>query len=62
MHENDEKCMLQNLIREMRERDNLDKSRISSPLVPADDAHIIDTTNMDADELLSKVIKIIEGI
>ena len=62
LHENDEKCMLQNLIREMRERDNLDKSRISSPLVPADDAHIIDTTNMDADELLSKVIKIIEGI
>ena len=62
LHENDEKCMLQSLIREMRERDNLDKSRISSPLVPADDAHIIDTTNMDADELLSKVIKIIEGI
>ena len=62
LHENDEKCMLQSLIREMRDRDNLDKSRISSPLVPADDAHIIDTTNMDADELLSKVIKIIEGI
>ena len=62
LHENDEKCMLQNLIREMRERDNLDKSRISSPLVPADDAHIIDTTNMDANELLSKVSKIIEGI
>ena len=62
LHENDEKCMLQSLIREMRERDNLDKSRISSPLVPADDAHIIDTTNMDANELLSKVSKIIEGV
>ena len=63
MHENDEKCMLQNLIREMRERDNLDSSRItSSPLVPADDAHVIDTSFMDADELLLKVTKIIEGI
>ena len=62
LHENDEKCMLQSLVREMRERDNLDKSRISSPLVPADDAHIIDTTNMDANELLSKVSKIIEGV
>ena len=62
MHENDEKCMFQNLLRQMKERDNFDRKRKSSPLVPADDAHIIDTTHIDADELLSNVCKIIEGI
>ncbi len=62
LHENDEKCMLQSLIREMKERDKLDSSRITSPLVPAIDAHVIDTSFIDADELLLKVTKIIEGI
>ena len=62
LHENDEKCMLQSLIREMKERDKLDSSRIISPLVPAVDAHVIDTSFIDADQLLLKVTKIIEGI
>ena len=62
LHENDEKCMLQSLINEMNERDMLDSSRTASPLVPADDAYIIDTSFIDADELLSKVTKIIDGI
>ncbi len=62
LHENDEKCMLQSLIREMKERDKLDSSRTISPLVPAFDAHVIDTSFIDADELLLKVTKIIEGI
>ncbi len=62
LQENDEKCMLHVLIREMNERDKLDISRTVSPLVPADDAHVIDTSFMDADELLLKVTKIIEGI
>ena len=61
LHENDEKCMLQSLIREMKERDILDSSRTTSPLVPASDAHLIDTSYMNADELLLKVTKIIEG-
>ena len=62
MHENDEKCMLQSLIKEMNERDRLDNSRTTSPLIPAYDAHVIDTSFIDADELLLKVTKIIEGI
>ena len=61
MHENDEKCMLQSLIKDMKTRDNLDSSRITSPLVPAKDAYIIDTSLISADELLLKVVKIIEG-
>ena len=62
LHENDEKCMLLTLIKDMQERDRLDSIRKTSPLIPADDAHVIDTSNIDADELLSKVTKIIEGI
>ena len=62
LHENDEKCKLLTLIKNMKERDKLDSSRKTSPLIPAADAHVIDTSNMDADELLSKVTKIIEGI
>ncbi len=61
LHENDEKCMLQSLIKEMKERDMLDSRRTTSPLVPASDAHVIDTSFMNADELLLKVTKIIEG-
>ena len=61
LHENDEKCMLQSLIKEMKARDNLDSSRVVAPLVPAKDAHIIDTSLISADELLLKVVKIIEG-
>ena len=62
LHENDEKCMLHSLIIEINERDKLDSSRKTSPLVPAIDAHVIDTSLIDADELLLKVTKIIEGI
>ena len=62
LHENDEKCMLHSLIIEINERDKLDSSRKTSPLVPANDAHVIDTSFIDADELLLKVTKIIEGI
>ena len=61
LHENDEKCMLQSLIIEINKRDVLDSKREVSPLVPAEDALIIDTSSIDADELLSIVTNIIEG-
>ena len=60
LHENDEKCMLQSLILEISKRDVSDSKRKVSPLVPAEDAHIIDTSSIDANELLSIVIDIIE--
>jgi Cytidylate kinase len=62
LHENDEKCMLQSLIKQMNDRDSLDTNRSISPLVPAKDAYVIDSTLIDADELLLKVTKIIDGI
>ena len=62
LHENDEKCMLQSLIKQMNDRDKLDRNRSISPLAPAKDAYVIDTTLIDVNELLLKVTKIIEGI
>ena len=62
LHEKDEKCMLHSLIKQMNDRDKLDSNRSISPLVRAKDAYVIDTTLIDADELLLKVIKIIDGI
>ena len=61
LHEIDEKCMLQSLMREIEERDKLDSSRTTSPLIPAYDAYVIDTSFIDADELLLRVTQIIEG-
>ena len=61
LHEKDEKCMLQSLIDYIIERDNIDRNRLTSPLVPAKDAHIIDTSLINPEELLSIVSNIIEG-
>ena len=61
LHENDEKCMLQSLIIEISKRDVSDIKRQVSPLVPAEDAFIIDTSSIDADELISIATNFIEG-
>lgn len=61
LHENDEKCMLQTLTVKMVERDNIDRNREDSPMVPAKDAFVIDTTTINADQLLSIATKLIEG-
>ena len=61
LHENDEKCMLHSLIENMVERDKVDRSREDSPMAPAKDAYVIDTTSMNADQLLSIATKLIEG-
>lgn len=40
---------------ELRERDRRDRTRRVSPLVPADDAIVIDSTSMSEEEVLAKV-------
>jgi CMP/dCMP kinase len=40
---------------ELRERDRRDRTRAASPLVPAPDALILDSTNLSEDEVLQKV-------
>ena len=45
--------ILSNVLKEMQERDNRDRSRTAAPLRPADDAITIDTSKMDADAVLT---------
>jgi cytidylate kinase len=47
------------VIAEMRERDRRDRTRAASPLVPAPDAVIIDSTDMTIDEVIERAEAII---
>ena len=61
LQEQNVECMLQSIIKDISRRDKVDKSRLISPLVPAKDAFIIDTSMIDPNELMSIVVKVIEG-
>jgi CMP/dCMP kinase len=45
---------------ELRERDQRDRTRASSPLVAANDAVVINSTSMSEDEVLAKIEKLVE--
>ncbi len=47
------------VLEEMRERDRRDRTRAASPLVPAPDAVIIDSTNMDIEQVVAEAERII---
>ena len=50
---------LPNLIQKLLLRDKADTERVISPLIPAKDAIIIDTTDINADEVFNITIKFI---
>ena len=57
-------CAIDNLIKEIRNRDKYDSERKDSPLLKADDAIEVDTTNMTIEQQVDKMykkIKLIEG-
>ena len=45
--------MFRDVLTDMQERDTRDRSRSAAPLRPADDAIIIDTSTMDADDVMA---------
>ena len=45
--------------REIEERDNRDRTRPHSPLEPAADAVLIDTTDLTADEVLTRILRLV---
>ena len=45
---------------ELRQRDERDRTRANSPLVPASDAVIIDSTNLSEDEVLHRIEELVE--
>jgi len=48
--------MFRDVLTDMQERDTRDRSRSAAPLRPADDAIIIDTSTMDADDVMALVL------
>jgi len=47
--------------REMRERDERDSARSAAPLKPADDAIVIDTSDMDADAAFQMALRVVRN-
>jgi CMP/dCMP kinase len=45
---------------ELRERDRRDRTRAASPLVAAEDAVVLDSTNMSEDEVLGRIEQLVE--
>jgi cytidylate kinase len=60
LKEKGESVNLSRLFRDIEERDERDSSRAVSPLKPADDAHIIDSTGMSIKEVLQKIHKLLK--
>jgi cytidylate kinase len=48
------------LAAELRERDRRDRTRSTSPLVPADDALLLDSTTLSEDEVLQRVEELVQ--
>lgn len=51
---------LQEVAEQMKERDYLDSTRSASPLKPAEDAEILDTTALSPAQVIDKIIEIVE--
>ena len=49
------------VLRDMRERDARDRSRAIAPLVPADDAYVLDTTECDEDSVFRSALAFISS-
>lgn len=52
-------AILPDLLRELKERDQRDSERQISPLMPAEDATVIDTTNLDIEQVVSQVLELV---
>ncbi|MFK7864387.1 MAG: (d)CMP kinase [Pseudohongiellaceae bacterium] len=51
-------AILPDLLRELKERDQRDSERVISPLRPAEDAFVIDTTVLGLEQVVEKVAKL----
>jgi cytidylate kinase len=49
----------QTMAAELRERDRRDRTRAASPLVPASDAVVLDSTHMTEDEVLNRIEQLV---
>ncbi|MDQ7055295.1 MAG: (d)CMP kinase [Persephonella sp.] len=50
----------EDILKQVKERDYLDETRKDSPLKPADDAVIIDTSDKSIEQVFGEVMEVIE--
>ncbi|MEE2775568.1 MAG: (d)CMP kinase [Acidobacteriota bacterium] len=59
LHQKGRDDSLEQVLAELRDRDSRDSSREVAPLVPADDATIIDTTGLDGEAVIRKILGVL---
>ena len=52
---------MESLLESIRERDHRDSTRAVAPLKPAEDAELVDTTTLDFDEVVSRVVRLVRA-
>lgn len=57
-----EETSVDTVLAQLRERDSRDKSRKEAPLKAADDAHLLDTSDLDIDAVKAAAIAIIDAV
>ena len=62
LRQNDPDLKLDDIRAEMAARDERDRNRADSPLRPASDAHLLDTTDLDIDGAFVVAMKVIGGL
>jgi cytidylate kinase len=60
LKEKGESVNLSRLFQEIERRDERDRSRAISPLVPASDAHLVDSTELSIDDVLQEILNLLE--
>lgn len=55
------RCIYEDVLSDIKDRDTRDSNRAVAPLVPADDAIVIDTSNLDPDQVVEKVLFVIQS-
>ncbi len=60
LKEKDANVIFDDLVKEIAERDKRDMERSVAPLRPAEDAVVIDTTGLDIDEVMQRVMAVCE--
>jgi len=57
-----ENITLDTVLAQLIERDTRDKTRKEAPLMPANDAHLIDTTHLSIEAVFDLAVEIVDGI
>ena len=57
-----EDTSLDTVLAQLRERDHRDKSRAQAPLKAADDAHLLDTSDLDIEAAVNAAVAIINAV